>query len=529
MATEAPSTDCVSKGRAKECFICQEDSDLFPLPCPNHAACQQCLRDYFKYLLKGKSCWPFTCCGEAEEIPIALFEALFDKDFVEQYKDKEEEYNTDKPLYCAEQRCSTFLPPLSWNGAIAKCQKCNLLTCPRCSGLIDQSTDIPHRCENDTEGEKALLPVADVKPCPSCRIPIQLKDACNHMTCSQCKHQFCFICVATWTGKCRNNCPQYGIPEVDDDGYTKDWVISPKDFRPGGYHKNTGFDIAGRDRSGFDQNGVNGRGERLEDPAAGRQLWNAAANDGHDDDDEQFQTPFRPQNPAIFDEANRNRWRQERLVEADEVRWGELPADDLLEEHEQAQMQLDIDNGLFVPTGEAHHDVEGAVAGDFVGADLEAEDPAEEAADNDQLPVTDNNLVTLANDHDVAVADDPNIDGNADVNLAALEDEILAALAITSSSVPASTASEADDFDVEIIGDYYGSDSGAPTERNVRAIVAQRLRDYLASRSGHESEDRKALVGRGGGYIFDIRGEANSVDNWWGRGSFGWLPKPDAA
>ena len=35
----------------------------------------------------------------------------------------------------------------------------------------------------------------NAKPCPGCNIPIDKRDGCNHMTCSQCSYEFCWLCL----------------------------------------------------------------------------------------------------------------------------------------------------------------------------------------------------------------------------------------------------------------------------------------------------------------------------------------------
>lgn len=53
-------------------------------------------------------------------------------------------------------------------------------------------------CSGSEEAANLLWLVTNSKPCPNCKSPIQKNEGCNHMKCSKCKFDFCWVCQESW-------------------------------------------------------------------------------------------------------------------------------------------------------------------------------------------------------------------------------------------------------------------------------------------------------------------------------------------
>jgi ariadne-1 len=50
----------------------------------------------------------------------------------------------------------------------------------------------------------------NTKPCPQCNVNIEKNQGCNHMTCSRCRFEFCWMCSGDWNKHQRNNAWECG-------------------------------------------------------------------------------------------------------------------------------------------------------------------------------------------------------------------------------------------------------------------------------------------------------------------------------
>ena len=63
---------------------------------------------------------------------------------------------------------------------------------------VDCATVRKWLVKNSAESENLNWILAHTKQCPKCKRPIEKNQGCMHMTCSQCRHEFCWLCQGSW-------------------------------------------------------------------------------------------------------------------------------------------------------------------------------------------------------------------------------------------------------------------------------------------------------------------------------------------
>lgn len=60
--------------------------------------------------------------------------------------------------------------------------------------------DLSNANQNEEQSANYLWLMSNSKKCPNsnCNAPIQKNEGCNHMKCSKCKHDFCWVCMEPW-------------------------------------------------------------------------------------------------------------------------------------------------------------------------------------------------------------------------------------------------------------------------------------------------------------------------------------------
>ena len=184
----------------KECGVCSDEiqySDLskVKLPC-KHYFCLDCWSEYLKEKINNANVYKMSCmehkCGYILEEKFVKSIIGSDKVLLEKY----EKFLTRKKLMDSNKKIK-FCPIPDCDGYAEKKKgkyvKCNF------------GHEFCFECLQQPHGKKKCAKVIDegfeewkshtlVKRCPYCKFWTEKNEGCNHMTCSQCNFQWCWVC-----------------------------------------------------------------------------------------------------------------------------------------------------------------------------------------------------------------------------------------------------------------------------------------------------------------------------------------------
>ena len=200
-------------GLYDECEVCYEkieDKELNKIPC-GHLFCTHCWFNYLKTLITEAKVEKIKCmnheCNENISEEFIFKHISNNNNLIDKYKKfkKRLEILQDKnKKLCPKSDCDSFL------------QKSNKSKYVKCEYGHEYCFDClrkPHgkdSCDNNLE--KQLIKWTKgkrVKRCPRCKIYTEKNEGCNHMTCVNCKYQWCWLCEGEYkyghydSGKCQ--------------------------------------------------------------------------------------------------------------------------------------------------------------------------------------------------------------------------------------------------------------------------------------------------------------------------------------
>ncbi|KAF2501300.1 hypothetical protein BU16DRAFT_599214 [Lophium mytilinum] len=206
------------------CKICLEHpqvgNQLIRMSCNEHWVCVGCATRAIQTKVDGQYEYPpRVCCGYGDIDP-ADHPQLFSKELVAEYNLRSIEFATfaDDRRYCGNISCMAFLDPDTYcmreeyfvslfRYATCPMEACQSMTCVECKQTLDASQLATHVGKCNPE-DKPDIPLGDeMKSCPSCHYIVAIPLECFRAQCLNCHENFCWKCLKIWTGP--HGCPTW--------------------------------------------------------------------------------------------------------------------------------------------------------------------------------------------------------------------------------------------------------------------------------------------------------------------------------
>ena len=194
-----------------ECLVCLEEfeeSKGTKLSC-GHFCCENCLFSYLKTEIESAKVAKIKCfiwnCENIISEDFILSKLSNEPKLTDKYKIFKQRANIflDKnKKFCPEPDCNSYLQ--RGKNKYVQCENGHKY-CYVCLKPWHGKTNCDEELDKDFQIWKKNKVV---KQCPQCKIYTEKNEGCNHMTCTECKYQWCWLCEGQYqdghfaTGQC---------------------------------------------------------------------------------------------------------------------------------------------------------------------------------------------------------------------------------------------------------------------------------------------------------------------------------------
>ncbi|XVF29276.1 hypothetical protein REPUB_Repub15cG0106900 [Reevesia pubescens] len=201
----------VSNARELTCGICFESlpHDNITSAACGHPFCRTCWRGYIcTNINDGPGCLSLRCPDPS--CNAAVGQDMIDKLATCEEKKKYSRYllrsyieDNRKTKWCPAPGCDYAVDYAVGGGNFDVSCFCSHGFCWNCTEEahrpVDCNTVEKWILKNSAESENMNWILANSKPCPKCKRPIEKNQGCMHMTCTPpCKFEFCWLCLGAW-------------------------------------------------------------------------------------------------------------------------------------------------------------------------------------------------------------------------------------------------------------------------------------------------------------------------------------------
>ncbi|KAL8544662.1 hypothetical protein ACS0TY_005047 [Phlomoides rotata] len=195
------------------CGICFENyhHDRMRAAACGHPFCVTCWQGYIGTAIHdGPGCLMLRCpdpsCGAA--VGHDMVNKLASNDDKEKYNRyflrSFVEDNRKTKKWCPAPGCEYAVDYVAGSGIFDVSCRCSYSFCWNCveeaHRPVDCGTVSKWIMKNSAESENMNWILANSKPCPKCKRPIEKNQGCMHITCTPpCKFEFCWLCLGAWS------------------------------------------------------------------------------------------------------------------------------------------------------------------------------------------------------------------------------------------------------------------------------------------------------------------------------------------
>lgn len=191
------------------CSICGDDElnvgNSSALSC-NHVFCNECWGNHLSTKInEGEPeihCPHYKCNIHVPDyfIKKLVTPTVFDKYL--RFVTKNFVRENDTVVWCPTPGCPqaiTFDPNSNNDSAVVECV-CGYRFCFKCHHEAHAPATCDHMKMWDKESEIFDWRAINCRECPKCNVSVEKNGGCNHMTCQQCKYEWCWVCLRGWRG-----------------------------------------------------------------------------------------------------------------------------------------------------------------------------------------------------------------------------------------------------------------------------------------------------------------------------------------
>ena len=185
------------------CVICfgdinKEELERTKQKC-NHQCCVDCWYEYIKTKITEAKVGKITCVALncKTEISEDFIMNIINNDSkliskYERFKKRALIINNPKQKFCPEPDCDSYLE--KGKNKYVQCKNGHKY-CYNCLKKWHGDVDCDKELDKDFQLWKANKVI---KQCPNCNFYTEKNEGCNHMTCAECKYQWCWLCLGKY-------------------------------------------------------------------------------------------------------------------------------------------------------------------------------------------------------------------------------------------------------------------------------------------------------------------------------------------